>query len=451
MTSMVNESLDSAQPAEAKTPEQQRQIKRVLLSSYLGSTVEFYDFLVYGTAASLVFGHLFFSNLTPLVGTIMSFGTLAVGYVARPLGGAIFGHFGDRLGRKKMLVLTMILMGVASTSIGLIPTQATIGMMAPVLLIGLRLIQGLAIGGEWGGATLMALEHSTTKKRGFSVGIVNAGAPTGAVLASLIMGIFSLLPEDQFMSWGWRIPFLISAILVAVALWIRLGVEESPVFKEAQEKAKLLDKKETKQRAPIVDILLHPKAVLLSTFSGVAPLAMQSLLATFALTFAVSGGVDRSTALFAMASASVLNIFTLPLFSSLSDKIGRRPVLLVGLLLTAALSLPIFNLIGSGHTMQVFIGYFIGYGLLVGMLLGTLSAFISEQFSTGSRYTGASLGYQLGATLGAGFAPMIAASLLNEAGHHTAVPISIFVAVVAAISIVAVLLTRESSHRNLND
>ena len=448
MTNTISGLQASASTREVQTPEQKRQVKRVLWSSYLGSTVEFYDFLVYGTAASLVFGQLFFSNLTPLVGTIMSFGTLAVGYVARPLGGAIFGHFGDRLGRKKMLVLTMVLMGVASTCIGLIPTQASIGMAAPLLLITLRLIQGLAIGGEWGGATLMALEHSNSKKRGFSVGIVNAGAPTGAVLAAAIMGIFSLLPEDQFLAWGWRIPFLISALLVAIALWIRLGVEESPVFRQAQEKAKLAGTK-VKQRAPIMDIIFRPKAVMLSMFSGVAPLAIQSLLATFALTFAVSGGTSRSTALFAMAAASVLNIFTVPMSGALSDRIGRRPVLLTGLVLTAALSLPIFNFIGSGQTALVFLGYFMGYGLLVGMLLGTLSAFISEQFTTGSRYTGASLGYQLGATLGAGFAPLIATTLLNQAGYHTAVPIAVFVAAITVISAIAVLLTREPSLRNL--
>lgn len=449
MASTISGSQASASASEAQTPEQKRQVKRVLLSSYLGSAVEFYDFLVYGTAASLVFGQLFFSDMTPLVGTIMSFGTLAVGYVARPLGGAIFGHFGDRLGRKKMLVLTMILMGVASTCIGLLPTQASIGMAAPLLLVTLRLIQGLAVGGEWGGATLMALEHSNSKKRGFSVGIVNAGGPTGAVLAAAIMGIFSLLPEDQFLAWGWRIPFLISVLLVAIALWIRLGVEESPVFQQAQEKAKLAETK-VKQRAPIVDIILHPKAVLLSMFAGVAPLAVQSLLSSFALTFAVSGGTGRSTALFAMAAASVLNIFAVPLSGALSDRVGRRPVLLTGLVLTAALSLPVFNLIGSGQTALVFLGYFIGYGVLVGMLLGTLGAFISEQFTTGSRYTGASLGYQLGSTLGAGFAPLVATTLLNQAGYHTAVPIAVFVATFSVISAIAVLLTRESSRRSLN-
>ncbi|MHA2787646.1 MFS transporter [Corynebacterium sp. S7] len=444
----ANDSQLEAQESDSK--EKQAQVRKVLLSSYLGSSVEYYDFLVYGTAASLVFGQLFFSNLTPLVGTIMSFATLAVGYVARPLGGAIFGHYGDILGRKKMLVLTMVLMGVASTCIGLIPTQSQIGMAAPLLLVFLRLIQGIAVGGEWGGATLMALEHSNSNKRGFSVGIVNAGAPTGALLASVVMGIFSFLPDEQFLSWGWRIPFLISVALVAVALWIRLGVEESPVFKEAQAKVEEAEAKFKKRRPPIVEVLRHPKPLLLSMCSGIAPLGVQSLLATFALTFAVGGGADRTTALFAMAAASVVNIFTLPLFSALSDRVGRRPVLLTGLILAALLALPVFSFIGSGQTTLIYVGYFIGYGLLVGMMLGTLSAFISEQFSTGSRYTGASLGYQLGATLGAGFSPMIATALLNQAGTHTAVPIAIYVAIIAAISAIAVLLSRESSRLNLN-
>lgn len=445
MTSTMADSPPTLdQPVES--PEQKKQIRRVLLSSYLGSTVEFYDFLVYGTAASLVFGQLFFSDLSPVMGTIMAFGTLAVGYVARPLGGAVFGHFGDRLGRKRILVLTMLLMGVASTCIGLLPTGETIGIAAPLLLVGLRIIQGLAIGGEWGGATLMALEHSASGRRGFSVGIVNAGAPTGAVLAAAIMGLFSLLPEDQFLAWGWRIPFLISAVLVGVALWIRLGVHESPVFQAAQQKTAAAAEQ---RRLPILDVLMRPKAVLLTTFSGVAPLAFQSLLATFALTFAVAGGVDRPTALFATASASVLNIITLPIFAALSDRVGRRPVLITGLVLMGVLAYPVFSLIGSGDTLQVFLGYFIGYGLIVGLLLGTLSAFISEQFRTGSRYTGASLGYQLGATIGAGFAPMIAANLLRSTGVHDAAPVAVFVATIAAISIVAVLLTRESSRTTL--
>lgn len=421
-------------------------MRRVLLSSYIGSAVEFYDFLVYGTAASLVFGQLFFANLSPALGVVASFGTLAVGYVARPLGGIVFGHFGDRLGRKKMLVLTMLLMGIASTCIGLLPTQAQVGALAPILLVALRLIQGIALGGEWGGATLMALEHSTSGRRGFSVAIVNAGGPTGAVLAALIMGLFSLLPEEQFLAWGWRIPFLISAVLVAVALWIRLGVHESPKF-AAQQAVNAAQKE---RKLPLLEALSNPKALVQTVLAGIAPTAFQSLLATFALTFAVLGGLDRSTALFAAAVASVVNMFTLVFFGALSDKIGRRPMLLIGFGLGALLAYPIFSMIGSGNVQLAYGGYILGYGLVVGILMGTISSFISEQFSTGSRYTGASIGYQLGATLGAGFAPLIAANLLALRGGQDITLVIAFVAGICILSAIAVFSTRETSKVELD-
>ncbi len=419
-------------------------MRRVLLSSYLGSVVEFYDFLVYGTAASLVFGHLFFANLSPILGTVAAFGTMAVGYVARPLGGIIFGHFGDRLGRKKMLVLTMILMGSASTLIGLLPTQAQIGALAPLLLITLRLIQGLAIGGEWGGATLMALEHSKSRKRGLSVGIVNAGAPTGAVLAASIMGLFAMLPEAQFMAWGWRIPFLLSAVLVVVALWVRLGVHESPAFAKARKQAN------GQRKSPLAEVLSEPKTLVQTVLAGATPTAIQSMLATFALTLAVQGGADRSTALFIAAIASVVNMVTLPCFAAMSDKVGRRPMLLAGLFLGAVLFYPVFSMIGSGETGKMVIGYVLGYGLIVGILMGIISPFISEQFATGSRYTGASIGYQLGATLGGGFAPMVAAQLLVFGGGTSLKYVVIFFVALSIVSAVAVYTTRETSKSELN-
>jgi MFS family permease len=442
--------MSQTQPAPAdsrdpqRSPEQQRHLRRVLLSSYLGSTVEYYDFLVYGTAASLVLGRLFFSDQSQLVGTIAAFGTLAAGYVARPVGGVIFGHFGDRLGRKKMLIITMMLMGVASTLIGLLPTQQQIGVAAPVLLVSLRVLQGVALGGEWGGATLMALEHAPGRRRGLSVAIVNAGGPSGAVLAALVMGVFSLLPEDQFLSWGWRVPFLISAVLVGVALWIRVGVHESPIFRSAV-------KVPAEERFPLLEVLHRPRAVVLSGLSGIAPTAVQSLLATFALTFAVLHGTDRATALFAAALGSVVNVVTVPLFGALSDRIGRRPVLVGGFLAGAALVHPTLSMIGSGDAAMVFVGYVVGYGLIVGALMGTLSSFISEQFSTTSRYTGSSLGYQLAATLGAGFAPLVAANLLAGPGDGSDVwPVSVFVVVLSVVSAAAVLCTRELSRADIS-
>ncbi|MDV6261100.1 MFS transporter [Rhodococcoides yunnanense] len=437
----------AAVPTTQQGSEQRRHMRRVLLSSYLGSAVEFYDFLVYGTAASLVFVHIFFADLDPVVGTIASFGTLAVGYLARPIGGIIFGHFGDRLGRKKMLVLTMSLMGGASTAIGLLPTQAQVGVLAPLLLITLRVVQGIAVGGEWGGATLMALEHSDGRKRGLAAAIVNSGAPTGAVLAATIMGLFSLLPEDDFMSWGWRVPFLLSAILVVISLWIRLSVTESPLFTQALAQAARVGQE---RKSPLAQVLREPKSVILTCLSGAGATAFQSLMATFGLTYAVLGGADRSTALFAAAVGAAVNIVTIPLSGALSDRVGRRPVLLGGFGIGVVLVYPILSMLGSGSTALLFTGYILGYGLVVGCLFGTLSSFISEQFRTTSRYTGSSLGYQLAATLGAGFAPLIAVQLLDAGGGSDATFVAVFAAAAFLISACAVLLTRESFRTDIS-
>lgn len=429
----------------ADPAEERRHFRRVLLSSYLGSAVEFYDFLVYGTAAALVFGTLFFGELSTTVSVVASFATLAVGYLARPLGGVIFGHFGDRIGRKRMLILTMSLMGGASTLVGLLPTHAQIGVAAPLLLILLRIVQGIAVGGEWGGATLMALEHSGGERRGFAAAIVNAGAPTGAVLAAAVMGTASLLPDDAFMAWGWRVPFLLSAVLLGVSLWIRLGVSESPVFSQALDRQ---DAEKAKAPSPMAMVLRAPRSVVLACLAGAGACALQSLLATFGLTYATLGGADRSTALFAATAGGIVNIVTIPISGLLSDRFGRRPLLISGFAASAVLVYPVFMLIGSGQTALLYLGYVIGYGLLVGWLFGTLSSFISEQFSTTSRYTGASLGYQLAATLGAGFAPLIAIRLLGSG--TSAVPVAVFAACTFAVSAGAVLLTKESFRRDIS-
>ena len=299
-----------------------QQMRRVLFSSFLGSAVEFYDFLLYGTAAALVFGQLFFSDLTPVVATIASFGTLAVGYIVRPLGGVIFGHFGDRIGRKSMLVLTMSIMGAASFAIGLLPTYQTIGILAPILLIVLRLIQGFAVGGEWGGAALMALEHSDEHKRGFSASFANMGAPAGAVLSTVVLAIVTLLPGDAFLSWGWRIPFLLSAVLVGIGLYVRLKVTESPLFEQEVITAVASEKK----RLPIFDVLRNnPTSVLLGIGAGLGAFALQALMATFALTIGVENGLSRSTVLWLFAAGSFLQIFALPAYAAFPTGSAAAP------------------------------------------------------------------------------------------------------------------------------
>ena len=424
-----------------------QQMRRVLFSSFLGSAVEFYDFLLYGTAAALVFGQLFFANLTPVVATIASFGTLAVGYIVRPLGGVIFGHFGDRIGRKSMLVLTMTIMGTASVAIGLLPTYEAIGVLAPILLILLRLVQGFAVGGEWGGAALMALEHSDENRRGFSASFANMGAPAGAVLSTVVLAIVTLLPGDAFLSWGWRIPFLLSAVLVGIGLYVRLKVSESPLFEQEVITAVASQKK----RLPITDVLRNnPVSVLLGIGAGLGAFALQALMATFALTIAIQGGLQRSTVLWLFAAGSLLQIFALPSYAALSDRIGRRPVMIAGCIAAIIAVYPVLLLISSGAVLGVLLGFLIAMPLVQAAMYGPLAAFTSEIFATGNRYTGASLGYQLSSTLGGGFAPLIAATLVAGTTTGTGLlRVALFAAIAALISAITVTIAKESSTRNL--
>jgi MFS family permease len=433
-----------------QAPDDARQMRRVLFSSFLGSAVEFYDFLLYGTAAALVFGQLFFSDLTPVVATIASFATLAVGYIVRPLGGVVFGHFGDRIGRKSMLVLTMSIMGAASFAIGLLPTYQTIGILAPILLIALRLIQGFAVGGEWGGAALMALEHSDEKKRGFSASFANMGAPAGAVLSTVVLAIVTLLPGDAFLTWGWRIPFLLSAVLVGIGLYVRLKVTESPLFEQEIITAVAVETP-GKQRLPLFDVLRNnPTSVLLGIGAGLGAFALQALMATFALTIGVQGGLTRSTVLWLFAAGSFVQIFALPSYAALSDRIGRRPVMIAGCLAAVIAVYPVLLLIASGSVMGVLLGFLIAMPLVQAAMYGPLAAFTTEIFATGNRYTGASLGYQLSSTLGGGFAPLIAATLVagTTAGNGL-LRVALFATAAALISAITIAIAKESSTRNL--
>ncbi|MFF3503207.1 MFS transporter [Streptomyces sp. NPDC003247] len=421
--------------------------RRVALSSFLGSAIEFYDFLLYGAAASLVFNQLFFTDLDPLAGTIASFGTLAAGYVARPLGGIVFGHFGDRVGRKSMLVLTMTLMGVASFVIGVLPTYEQIGSWAPVLLIAARLLQGVAVGGEWGGAALMALEHARTERRGLAASFANMGGPAGAVLATAVFAAFSALPEDDFLAWGWRVPFLLSVVLLGVGLFVRMKVTESPLFEEARQAATRKDTVGSTE-APLLTVLRrHPRNIAFAALGGCGALVLQSLLATFLLSYALQIGYDRSTVLTAQTVSSALHIVTIPAFAALSDRIGRKPVMICGALASALAAFPLFWLVNSGSATLLTLAYLLGNPILQASMYGPMAAFISEMFGTRARYTGASLGYQLATTLGAGLAPLIATSLLTAAGGgRNTGTVSLFIAVVCLVSAVAIALTRET-HR----
>ena len=429
------------------TPEQKRkESRRVILSSYLGSSIEFYDFLLYASASALIFPTVFFANLDPLAGTIASYGTFAAGYLARPLGGAIFGHFGDKLGRKKMLVLSMFIMGIASTLIGLVPGSATIGSWGAIILIGLRMCQGIAVGGEWGGAALMALEHSEKGRRGFAASFTNAGAPTGAALGTFILGTFAaVLPQEDFMAWGWRVPFLLSFVLLIIGMIVRSRISESPIFLAALEKEK---HQPTKKKLPIIEVLRRPRALILTMLAGASGFALQVLLSTFSVGYATEFGAERSSVLYAFALASVISIFFVVFFAHISDRLGRRPVMLAGLVAFIAYLPGFFKMMESNNWWLIFAAFTIALALHA-VIFGPLAAFISEQFGTGARYTGASMGYQFATLLGAGFTPTIMASLYASTGGTSVAPVMMYLIGLAIVSGAAILLTRESKDFDL--
>jgi MFS family permease len=429
-----------------------REARTVIASSYLGSTIEYYDFLLYATAAAVVFPKVFFSGLDDWVGVVAAYGTFAAGYVARPLGGIIFGHFGDRVGRKGMLIVSMAVMGVASTLIGVIPDASVAGPWGAVLLVILRVFQGIAVGGEWGGAALMALEHSESGRRGFAASFVNAGAPSGAVLGTLIMGAFAALPNEQFLSWGWRVPFLLSFVLLIVGMFVRLKVSESPIFRAAIEQETLAKSHDSvtgtaASRFPLLQVLRRPRTLVFTMLAGAAGFALQVVMATFSVTFAVSKGAERQGVLYAFAAASLISIAFVVLGGRLSDRLGRRPVMIGGLVLFILYLVPMFQLLSSNNIFLIFVAFTIGL-MIHSTLFGPMAAFVSEQFATTSRYTGASLGYQLATLLGAGFTPGIVAQIFKDSGQNTS-SVALYLAGMSVVSIIFILLTREPKNNDL--
>ncbi|MEV5776748.1 MFS transporter [Streptomyces antimycoticus] len=429
----------------APTPSKGPQLRRVATSSYLGTTIEYYDFLLYATAAALVFSKVFFADLSPSWGTIVALATLAVGYVARFAGAIIFGHFGDRLGRKAVLVTTMVIMGVTSGIIGLLPGSEQIGHAAPLLLVVLRILQGLAVGGEFGGAVLMTSEHAGTKRRGLASSATAMGAATGAVLATGAMTLVAQLPEDQLLTWGWRIPFLVSFLLVGVGLYCRLRVAESPVF---------LARREEHQPAgtPIVTLLrTHPTTVLKSTCFLLGATVGQGVFAIFVMSYAPTIGYAHSTAISAVLISTLIGLVATPLYASLSDRIGRRPVVAGGTIFMAALAYPAFLLINSGSVGLFMLAVAAVLVLAMTPVVAVAPVMLSELFPTQIRYTGVSTAYQL-AHLMAGFTPLIAASLLAAVGGGTNTGlISAFVLVISLLSTLAVWWTPETRARDLTD
>ncbi|SFS89806.1 MFS transporter [Saccharopolyspora flava] len=414
-----------------------RQLRRAVASSFLGSVIEYYDFLLYATASAVVFSQVFFTNLDPLVATVASFGTFATGYLARPLGGLVFGHFGDRLGRKRMLVLTMLLMGIASSLIGLLPTYEQIGAWAPLGLVLLRVVQGVAVGGEWGGAVLISAEHARTR-RGLWASFTNAGAPCGMVLSTAVLtGTAAVLGEEAFLGWGWRVPFLLSIVLLALGLFVRLKVAEPRMFQESRRS----------ERAPLLAVLRNrPRQLALGVGVGLAAFVAQSTLTTFVLAYGVQAGFSRQTVLNAITLSSVTAVVGIIAWSGLSDRLGRRPIVLVGAVIMAAYSFALFPIVDSGSGALLVLALVLGQGVVHPMMYGPLAALYTELFSTETRYTGASLGYQL-AGLGGGLAPVLFAQLQSSGFGTTA--ISGTITAFCALTVACVLGLRETSHQNL--
>jgi MFS transporter, MHS family, shikimate and dehydroshikimate transport protein len=414
----------------------------VAIASLIGTAIEWYDFFLYGTAAALIFNKLFFPTFDPWVGTLLAFATYALGFVARPLGGVVFGHYGDTIGRKTMLYLTLAMMGLATAVIGLLPTYATVGAWAAVLLVACRLVQGFGLGGEWGGAVLMAVEHAPEDRRGFYGSWPQLGAPLGLVLGTLVFSIFSATMSDaDFLAWGWRLPFLFSIILVIVGLWIRFTLAESPEFQKV---------KDAKQEArmPIIDaIRMHPKNILLAMGARFAENGFFYIYATFVLAYATQAlGMNRQAILNGVLIGAAIETFTIPAFGALSDRMGRRPVYVFGAVFSALMSFPLFMLLATKIPELAWIAIVLGLAVGHAAMYGPQASFFSELFGTKVRYSGVSLGYNLASIFAGALSPLIATSLMAAYKPDTW-PISVYMIILAVITVVSVYFASETRQR----
>ena len=423
----------------------QTEIVKVAFASAVGTTVEWYDFFIYGTAAALVFNRQFFPEIDPLMGTLAAFATFGVGFFARPVGGVIFGHYGDRIGRKRMLVLSLLIMGVATFLIGFLPGYDRIGIWAPVLLVLLRLLQGFGVGGEWGGAVLMAVEHSPRAQRGFFGSWPQIGVPAGLLLATAVFAVFSALPDEAFRAWGWRVPFLLSIVLVVVGLFIRLRIVESPAFLALQRRG-------GEARMPIVEVVREqPRPVLIAMGLRVAENGAFYVFSVFVLTYITEQlELPRSVALTGVLIAAAVELFTIPAFAALSDRVGRRPVYLAGALLSLAFAFPFFWLMDTRSPVLIVLAIVVSLAVGHAAMYGPQAAFFSELFSTRVRYSGASLGYQLASVFAGGLSPFIATALLAWQ-HGDPWAVATYMAVMAFVTAIAVVVAKETHRAEIFD
>ena len=421
-----------------------REVRKAAIASLFGSALEWYDFFLYGTAAALVFNTLFFPTFDPLVGTIAAFGTNAVGFLARPLGGVVFGHFGDRLGRKSMLVITLVIMGVATFLIGLLPTYATVGVWAPVLLIGLRIVQGIAVGGEWGGGVLIVSEHAPSHRRGFYSAWSQSGIGLGFVLSASVFALAqAVTSEESFLAWGWRIPFMVGILLTAAGLVIRLRIMETPAFRQAETGADAEPEK-TKSAPPILDVLrTHPRSVLIAFGARVAETGASYLFLTFSLSYAAKIGVGNGVVLAAVVVGMLVESFAMPMFGALSDRIGRRPVYIGGAVAVIVWAYPFFALFDSRDPVLIFVAIFVAVVVGHGAMIGTQPAFFTELFASRVAYSGLALGHELASMIVGGFSPIVATALLAWSGASW--PIALFLIGMGLITVIAVAAAPETN------
>jgi metabolite-proton symporter len=424
---------------------------KVVVASLVGTTVEWYDFFLYGAAAALIFNKLFFPSFDPLVGTLLAFATYAVGFVARPLGGVVFGHFGDKLGRKRMLVISLTIMGAATFCIGLLPSYDAVGIWAPLGLIALRLIQGFALGGEWGGAVLMAAEHGPANKRGLYASWPQAGAPAGQLLAVTVLAVVTATTNTaQFESWGWRIPFLLSAVLVLVGTYIRTSIEESPVFRAAQQSLEAAADAagEAPVKLPVLQVLRdYRREVALAIGMRVAENVSYYIFTAFILAYATQElDLSRGMVLNAVLIASAIHFFAIPLFGALSDRVGRRPLYLIGGVGVGVWGFVFFPLLDTKSFPLIVLAATMAL-IFHGAMYGPQAAFFSELFATQVRYSGLSVAGQLSSIVAGSVAPLIATALLIRYG--SSVPISIYLAGAAVLTVGCVLLSKETAGRDL--
>ncbi|MGW0161651.1 MFS transporter [Mycobacterium sp. NPDC003323] len=433
---------ESASPHEsAIRPQKMRKIIAAALSA---STLEWYDFYIYGTAAALVFNKVFFPEVSPALGTLAAFATFGVGFLFRPLGGIVFGHFGDTLGRKKLLVISMLMMGIATFLIGVLPTYTTIGIAAPILLVVLRAVQGLAVGGQYGGAMLLVTENAPASKRGFYGSFAHVGPSLAVILSNVVfLIVVAMMDTAALESWGWRLPFLLSAVVIAAGLYIQIAIEDTAEFRALQQTNSRTTVNGTNvRRSPIIVALTtHPKALLQAGGMILVVQVYYYILIVFTISYATSHGIGRTTALMTVLASSVVTVAAIPYFAALSDRVGRKRVLLAACVATSLTAIPFVLLLQTADVGLLLLAVLIP-GLTLGALYGPMAAFYYEMFSAEVRYSGASIGYQLGAVVGGGFAPLTATALLESTGTILSVGVYVFVA--GALSVWAIASTKNN-------